>query len=186
MLVPFAASSRFPEIQMRTIRTLGVLVITLGCGSAAPHEGTVKTYASSDRNCPTMTFGNNDPGPTSNSVSARPSAGADDPTVTDGDKYRVVLENERVRVLRYQDKPGDKTHPHHHVEFVLYALSPFRRRLIFADGSVRERDFSPGDAIWMPDQIHTGENIGTTDTDVIIVENKLAAGAAARSNQSTK
>jgi hypothetical protein len=26
---------------------------------------------------------------------------------TDGDKYSVVLENERVRVLKYHDKPGD-------------------------------------------------------------------------------
>jgi hypothetical protein len=29
----------------------------------------------------------------------------------------------------------------------------------------------------MPDQVHTGENTGTTDTDAIIVENKLAAGS---------
>ena len=32
-----------------------------------------------------------------------------DAVVTDGDKYSVVLENERVRVLRYHDKPGDRT-----------------------------------------------------------------------------
>ena len=103
-------------------------------------------------------------------------AGAPDPTETDGDKYHVILENSRVRALRYQDKPGDKTKPHHHAEFVLCALSPFRRRLSFPDGSVRERDFKPGDVIWMPEQVHTGENVGTTDTDAILVENKLAAG----------
>jgi hypothetical protein len=99
-------------------------------------------------------------------------ATAPDPIVTDGDKYHLVLENDRVRVLRYHDKPRDKTHPHHHDEFVLYALSSFRRRLIFPDGNMKERDFKPGDAIWMPEQIHTGENIGTTDTDVVIVEQK--------------
>jgi hypothetical protein len=37
-----------------------------------------------------------------------------DPIVTDGDKYSVVLENERVRVLRYHDKPGDRTLQHAH------------------------------------------------------------------------
>jgi uncharacterized RmlC-like cupin family protein len=100
------------------------------------------------------------------------SASASDPTVTDGDKYRLVLENEQVRVLRYQDKPGAKTHPHHHDPFVLYALSSFRRRLIFPDGTVKERAFQPGDVIWMPEQVHVGENIGTTDTDVLIVEQK--------------
>ena len=115
-------------------------------------------------------------------VGAGPSAsggtlqtGAPEPTVTDGDKYPVILENSRVRVLRYHDRPGDKTKPHHHAEFVLYALSSFRRRLSFPDGSLRERDFKPGDVIWMPEQVHTGENVGATDTDVIIVENKLAA-----------
>jgi hypothetical protein len=99
-------------------------------------------------------------------------ASAPDPIVTDGDKYHVVLENAHVRVLSYHDKPGDKTRPHHHDEFVLYALSSFRRRLIFPDGAVKERDFRPGDVIWMPEQVHTGENVGTTDTDVVIVEQK--------------
>jgi beta-alanine degradation protein BauB len=99
-------------------------------------------------------------------------ASAPDPIVTDGDKYHVVLENDHVRVLRYHDNPGDRTHSHHHDEFVLYALSAFRRRLIFPDGAVKERDFKPGDAIWMPEQVHTGENTGTTDTDVLIVEQK--------------
>ena len=100
--------------------------------------------------------------------------------VTDGDKYHVVLENEHVRVLRYHDKPGDKTRPHHHDEFVLYALSSFRRRLIFPDGAVKERDFKPGDAIWMPEQVHTGENIGATDTDVVVVEQKSLCSGSRR------
>lgn len=94
------------------------------------------------------------------------------PNVTDPDKYHLLLENDHVRVLHYQDQPGAKTHPHHHDEFVLYALSAFRRRLIFPDGTVKERDFKPGDVVWMPEQVHTGENTGTTDTDVIIVEQK--------------
>lgn len=45
-----------------------------------------------------------------------------DPVATDGDRYRVLLENERVRVLAYTDRPGDRTHEHHHPAFVLYAL----------------------------------------------------------------
>jgi beta-alanine degradation protein BauB len=106
------------------------------------------------------------------SCSTTSAASAPDPIVTDGDKYHVVLENEHVRVLRYHDKPGDRTLPHHHDEFVLYTISAFRRRLTFPDGTVKERDFNPGEAIWMPDQVHTGENIGSTDTDVVIVEQK--------------
>ena len=37
---------------------------------------------------------------------------AQDPLKTDSDKYSIVLENERVRVLEYHDNPGDKTTMH--------------------------------------------------------------------------
>ena len=96
----------------------------------------------------------------------------EDPAQTDGDKYHVILENSHVRVFHYMDKPGAKTHQHHHPEFVLYALSSFRRKLTFPDGTSKERTFTPGDVIWMPEQTHIGENTGSSDTDVLIVEMK--------------
>lgn len=101
---------------------------------------------------------------------------ADDPVTTDGDKYTVILENDRVRVLRYRDAPGERTHSHHHPAFVLYALAPFERRLSFPDGTKKERAFVPGDVIFMPDQVHVGENTGSTPTDAVLVE--LKAGCA--------
>ena len=122
------------------------------------------------------------PAPTTSSawVAGRTSAGAskalapNDPIRTDGDKYKLILENDEVRVLRYRDKPGGKTNSHHHPRFVLYALSPFQRRLTFGDGSTKTRGFLPGDVIYMQAQTHVGENIGTTDTDAVIVELKRA------------
>lgn len=105
---------------------------------------------------------------------------ANDPITTDGDKYRVILENDQVRVLRYQDKPGAKTHSHYHARFVLYALGPFQRRLTFGNGTTKTRGFRTGDVIYMPAQTHIGENIGTTDTDVLIVEIKTPSTAAAK------
>ena len=95
-----------------------------------------------------------------------------DPIVTDGDKYSVVLENERVRVLRYHDKPGDITLQHAHPDYVLYAESSFKRRLKFPDGRKAEVDVKAGNVVWMKAHVHIGENIGDTDTDVIIVELK--------------
>jgi beta-alanine degradation protein BauB len=97
---------------------------------------------------------------------------AQDPIMTDGDKYSVVLENERVRVLRYHDKPGNITLPHFHPDYVLYAESSFQRRLTFPDGRKREVDVKAGSVVWMKAHIHIGENIGDTDTDAIIVELK--------------
>jgi hypothetical protein len=95
-----------------------------------------------------------------------------DPVVTDGDKYSVVLENERVRVLRYHDIPGDKTLQHAHPDYVLYAVSSFKRRLTFPDGRKQEVDVKAGSVAWLKAHIHIGENIGDTDTEVIIVELK--------------
>ena len=97
---------------------------------------------------------------------------AQDPARTDSDKYTVILENEKVRVLEYKDKPGDKTTMHEHPAFVLYALSPFKRKLTIADGKVMIREFKTGEVVWMEAQKHIGENIGQTDTHVIIVEIK--------------
>lgn len=172
---------------MRIIQALGILFITASCGPATRRNFTIATATGTHQPNAPPSFGTNIP------VGAAPGdsvetvhTAAPDPTTTDGDKYHVILENSRVRVLRYQDRPGDKTKPHHHAEFVLYALSSFRRRLTFPDGSVRERDFKPGDVIWMPAQVHTGENVGATDTDVVIVENKLAAGAAIPPASSTR
>ncbi len=95
-----------------------------------------------------------------------------DAVETDGDKYSVVLENERVRVLKYHDKPGDRTSQHSHPDYVLYAESSFKRRLTFPDGRKQEVDVKAGSVVWLKGHIHIGENIGDTNTDVIIVELK--------------
>lgn len=99
-------------------------------------------------------------------------AQAQDATQTDGDKYHVLLENACVRVLEYQDQPGQHTHQHSHPAFVLYALSPFRRTLTLPDGKVLTRQFNGGEVMWSPAQTHIGENVGTTPTHVLIVELK--------------
>ena len=97
---------------------------------------------------------------------------ADDPVRTDGDKYKVRLENERVRVLEYRDLPGERTHLHDHPAFVLYALAPFKRRLTLPDGKTIVREFSAGDLLWSDAQAHIGENGGSTPTHVIMIELK--------------
>jgi quercetin dioxygenase-like cupin family protein len=94
-----------------------------------------------------------------------------DPTRTDPDKYKVIFENDRVRVLEFRDTPGAKTKPHQHPDSVLLMLSNFRRRLNIGD-SVREVTVEAGEAVWSPAQIHIGENIGSTDTHLVFVELK--------------
>jgi quercetin dioxygenase-like cupin family protein len=95
-----------------------------------------------------------------------------DPTVTDPDKYRVVFENDRVRILEYRDEPGQSTHPHEHPDSVMYTLSAFSRRLIGATGEGRELTLAAGETRWLDAQTHSGENIGDTPTHVLFVELK--------------
>ena len=103
------------------------------------------------------------------------SAHAKDPIVTDGDKYKVIFENERVRVLEYRDIPGQVTNEHHHPAFVLYALGPFKRSITLPDGKVLNREFKAGDTLWSDGQDHVGTNVGDTPTHVVIVELKEEA-----------
>jgi hypothetical protein len=95
----------------------------------------------------------------------------DDPTVTNPDHYTVVFENERVRVLEYNDLPGDRTTPHRHPDSVMVTLSDFDRRLTMGDQR-RDVSLSSGQAAWLPAQSHAGENIGSTATHTIFVELK--------------
>jgi len=95
-----------------------------------------------------------------------------DPVVTDGDKYKVVFENDRVRVLEYRDAPGQRTSPHFHPEYVLCALSSFKRRFILPGGVDAVRDVPAGAVVPGKAQSHVGENVGDTDTHVLIVEFK--------------
>ncbi|HZH07882.1 MAG TPA: hypothetical protein VEY69_14515 [Lautropia sp.] len=97
---------------------------------------------------------------------------AEDPVHTDGDKYKVLLENDRVRVLAYSDQPGEKTHQHLHPAFVIYAAAPFKRRLTLPDGRVLTREFKTGDVMFSNGEEHIGENVGASPTQVIMVEIK--------------
>lgn len=101
-----------------------------------------------------------------------------DPAVTNSDLYRVVLENDRVRVLEYRDEPGAKTTPHRHPDSVMVTLSSFRRRL--ADGErTAEVELDRGAVRWLAGQEHWGENIGDTPTHSIFVELKEPAAIEA-------
>lgn len=95
----------------------------------------------------------------------------DDPTTTNPDLYKVVFENDRVRVLEYRDVPGARTTPHSHPDSVMVTLSDFDRRLSVGNQQ-REVSLQAGLATWLPAQTHMGENIGTTETHTIFVELK--------------
>lgn len=104
-----------------------------------------------------------------------------DPTISDPDKYHVVFENERVRVLEYRDEPGQRTSPHEHPDSVMVTLTGFTRTLVSGTGERREVTLAPGEIRWLEAQVHSGENTGDAPTHVVFVELKERRGRLSES-----
>ncbi len=102
-------------------------------------------------------------------------ASAQDPVPLYPDNYKVLLENERVRVLDFQLKKGAKENFHAHPPAVTYVLAPFKIRFTFPDGSTRIREAKAGDVFSGDALIHASENIGDTDAHGLLIEMKDAA-----------
>jgi hypothetical protein len=101
----------------------------------------------------------------------RPGGPVTDPVASNPALYSVAFENDRVRVLRYHDHPGDRTRPHGHPDSVMITASTFERRLRH-DGQSVDVTIPAGEVRWLDAQEHSGENIGSTDTVTFFVELK--------------
>jgi hypothetical protein len=110
-----------------------------------------------------------------------------DPVRTNPDLYRVVLENQRVRVLDHLDQPGDCTLAHAHPDSVMVTLAGFTRRLQTEREEVQV-ELPAFHARWLDAQEHSGTNIGDTPTHCMFIELKEphpGTGGAARLGPST-
>ncbi|MGH9929348.1 MAG: antibiotic biosynthesis monooxygenase [Pyrinomonadaceae bacterium] len=104
---------------------------------------------------------------------------AQDPVPVYPDNYKVLLENDRVRVLDFQLKKGAKENFHSHPAAVTYVLAPFKIRFTFPDGTMRIREAKAGDVFFGEALIHASENIGETDAHGLLVEMKTLPKATA-------
>ena len=104
-------------------------------------------------------------------VAVKP-AMAQDPLEVGPDVYKLVFENERVRVLDAQFKVGGKIGTHSHPDHFAYVLSSGKIRISYPDGSSKEVELKVGDVLWMNAETHAGENIGTTEIHLLVVELK--------------
>ncbi len=100
---------------------------------------------------------------------------AQDPAKVTPNTHKVLLENDRVRVLDIRVKPGTKVPMHSHPDYVVYALSDFKVKFTFPDGKTAEVEGKAGEATWRDAETHAAENVGTTELHVLNVELKGAA-----------
>ena len=88
------------------------------------------------------------------------------------DVYKLIMENERVRVFDIQFKPGQKAEMHGHPDHVVYALSDYTLNLMLPDGSSQEVPLKAGQTIFMGAGPHAAVNIGKTQGHALVIELK--------------
>jgi len=102
-----------------------------------------------------------------------------DPVSVSSDKYKVLLENDYVRVVEYSIKPGERDNPHTHPPKVSYVANGGSLRITLRDTSFVTND-STGEVSWRGNvPWHFAENVGTTPMRIILFEVKRVDGQAA-------
>lgn len=88
------------------------------------------------------------------------------------DDVKVLVDNDKVRILEVVHKPGAKEPMHSHPYYVSVFLGSTRVRVTTPDGKVVEKDRKAGETAFNNPVTHALENIGTGDQHVIVVELK--------------
>jgi beta-alanine degradation protein BauB len=76
---------------------------------------------------------------------------------------KVLLENDRVKVVEVRMSPGDKLPMHTHPAYVVFTMNHSKVKFTFPDGSSRIAELVKGRATYSDGITHEIENIGATD-----------------------
>lgn len=102
-------------------------------------------------------------------------AAAQDAAATDPRSYRVVLDNDKVRVLEYRSRPGLGVCGqglHYHPAHVTVSLTGAKIKRTQDDGKVVFAEVPPGHVFYAEAETHSAEVIGGLNTRTYIVELK--------------
>lgn len=100
---------------------------------------------------------------------------AQDAATADPRSFRVVLENDRVRVLEYRSGPGMSVcgqGMHWHPDRVTVTLTDAKVRIVQPDGRTMVRDIPAGHVFFAKAETHATENVGGAGTRLYIIELK--------------
>jgi quercetin dioxygenase-like cupin family protein len=95
-----------------------------------------------------------------------------DPVKVDSKHYKVVMENDRIRVVRATYGPGEKSVMHGHPESVTVFLNDGHAKFTSPDGKSEERTWKAGEVTHRPAEQHLPENASNKPIDVIVIEFK--------------
>ena len=100
-----------------------------------------------------------------------------DPVVVSSSKYKVLLENEFIRVVEYQVNPGEKDNWHTHPAKVSYVVNGGSLKITTEEGKSFVVEEEANSARWFGAVgKHYGENVGLTAVRIVFVEIKGIKG----------
>ena len=100
---------------------------------------------------------------------------AQDATKVNPRSYKVILENDRVRVLEYKSLPGFGVcgqGKHSHPAHLTIALSDGKVKIVSDDGKTFAADEKSGRIFWAPAETHSVENISGRPMRAYMIEIK--------------
>jgi beta-alanine degradation protein BauB len=101
-----------------------------------------------------------------------PNVQAQDP-MTVGKAYKkLLLENDRVRVMSVVFAPGEAMPMHSHPAHTVYAVTGGTIEITAKGEAPVVMEIKPGDVVFMEPVTHTGRNIGKTTINLVVTELK--------------
>lgn len=101
---------------------------------------------------------------------------AQDPAKAASNVYmKIVLNNEKVRVLIVEFAPGQVAAWHHHPSHVIYVLTDGKIEITDKNKDPQTMDLVAGNAMYMPAVTHMAKNVGTTTIKLVVTEMKPAS-----------
>jgi quercetin dioxygenase-like cupin family protein len=95
-----------------------------------------------------------------------------DPVVVAPNNYKVLLDNDRVRVLHLMVNKGDGVPTHAHPDHVVYVLSAGKIHIAPEGAPAQDMKLKKGQVMFIPAQTHSAMNNGKTAVEAIAVEIK--------------
>jgi quercetin dioxygenase-like cupin family protein len=102
-------------------------------------------------------------------------AWAQDPVKVAPKNFKVLVDNDRVRVLDFHSKAGEKIGMHSHPDCVIYRFTAGKTKYTLPDGKTTEREGKAGDVTWRAAETHATEYVGTGEAHALLIELKAAA-----------
>ncbi|MBC7989280.1 MAG: hypothetical protein H7Y19_06825 [Luteimonas sp.] len=103
------------------------------------------------------------------------SGAAQDLATTGGDSVKVLLDNDKVRVLELQMPPGGKTGVHSHGDNLVYFVTDGEAAQTNADGTSKTMQRKAGEVLWSGPVTHDTQNVSKKSVKTLVIELKEPA-----------